>query len=62
MTVTRNILLKTKKFVDGDGLIVEDLITKKEFEIRLYGIDAPEMNYCNKIKKMKESFKCQLHY
>lgn len=51
MTITRNILLKTKKFVDGDGLIVEDFMTKKEFEIRLYGIDAPEMNYCNKIKK-----------
>ncbi|PWA05692.1 thermonuclease family protein [Flavobacterium psychrotolerans] len=51
MTITRNILLKTKKFVDGDGLIVEDFMTQKEFEIRLYGIDAPEMNYCNKIKK-----------
>ena len=51
MTITRNILLKTKNFVDGDGLIVEDFMTKKEFEIRLYGIDAPEMNYCNKIKR-----------
>lgn len=51
MTKTKNILLKTKKFVDGDGLIVEDFVTKKDFEIRLYGIDAPEMNYCNKIKK-----------
>ncbi|WP_395067322.1 thermonuclease family protein [Flavobacterium sp.] len=50
MTITKNILLKTKKFVDGDGLIVEDFITKKEFEIRLYGIDAPEMNYCKKVK------------
>ncbi|MBC7523345.1 MAG: thermonuclease family protein [Flavobacterium sp.] len=50
MTITKNILLKTKKFTDGDGLIVEDFITKKEFEIRLYGIDAPEMNYCKKVK------------
>ncbi len=50
MTLTKNILLKTKKFVDGDGLIVEDFITKKEYEIRLYGIDAPEMNYCKKVK------------
>lgn len=49
--MTRNILLKIKKFVDGDGLIAEDFITKREFEIRLYGIDAPEINYCNKIKK-----------
>lgn len=48
--MTRNILLKIKKFVDGDGLIVEDYLTKREFEVRLYGIDAPEMNYCNKIK------------
>ena len=50
MTITKNILLKTKKFTDGDGLIVEDFITKKEFEIRLYGIDAPEINYCKKVK------------
>ncbi|SHH05803.1 micrococcal nuclease [Flavobacterium fluvii] len=49
--MTKNIILKVKKFVDGDGLIAEDYLTKREFEIRLYGIDAPEMNYCNKIKK-----------
>jgi micrococcal nuclease len=49
--MTRNILLRIKKFVDGDGIIAEDFLTKREFEIRLYGIDAPEMNYCNKIKK-----------
>lgn len=50
-TMTRNIILKVKRFVDGDGLIAEDFYSKKEFEIRLYGIDAPEINYCNKIKK-----------
>ncbi len=33
MTKTKNILLKTKKFVDGDGLIVQDFIIKKEFEV-----------------------------
>ena len=49
--ITRNIILKVKKFVDGDGLIAENYLTKREFKIRLYGIDAPEMNYCNKIKK-----------
>lgn len=27
------------------------MISKKEFEVRLYGIDAPEINYCSKIKK-----------
>lgn len=49
--MARNILLRIKKFVDGDGIIAEDFLTKREFEIRLYGIDAPEINYCNKIKK-----------
>ncbi|MCB6060933.1 hypothetical protein LVDJXP189_2560005 [Flavobacterium psychrophilum] len=49
--MTRNILLKITKFVDGDGVIAIDFITKREFEIRLYGIDAPEINYCNKIKR-----------
>jgi micrococcal nuclease len=49
--MTQNIILKVKRFVDGDGLIAEDYTSKKEFEVRLYGIDAPEMNYCNKIKK-----------
>ncbi len=44
-------LLKIVKFVDGDGIILEDIVSKKEFEVRLYGIDAPEINYCNKIKK-----------
>ena len=44
-------LLKIVKFVDGDGIILEDIISKIEFEVRLYGIDAPEINYCSKIKK-----------
>ena len=48
--MTQNIILKVKRFVDGDGLIAEDYLTKREIEVRLYGIDAPEMNYCNKIK------------
>ena len=49
-TITKS-LLKIVKFVDGDGIILKDIVSKKEFEIRLYGIDAPEINYCNKIKK-----------
>ena len=44
-------LLKIVKFVDGDGIILEDIVSKKELEVRLYGIDAPEINYCKKIKK-----------
>ena len=50
MTRHKN-LLEIVKFVDGDGIILKDIISKKEFEVRLYGIDAPEINYCNKIKK-----------
>ncbi len=50
MTRQKN-LLEIVKFVDGDGIILKDIISKKEFEVRLYGIDAPEINYCNKIKK-----------
>ena len=49
-TITKS-LLKIVKFVDGDGIILEDIVSKKGFEVRLYGIDAPEINYCNKIKK-----------
>uniref|UniRef100_UPI004048F66E thermonuclease family protein n=1 Tax=Flavobacterium sp. TaxID=239 RepID=UPI004048F66E len=50
MTIQNN-LLKVTRFVDGDGIILEDIITKKEIEVRFLGIDAPEMSYCNKIKK-----------
>ena len=43
--------LKITKFVDGDGIILKDIISKEEIEVRFLGIDAPEINYCNKIKK-----------
>jgi micrococcal nuclease len=39
------------KIVDGDGLIVRNIFTKKEEEIRLYGIDAPEITLCAKLKQ-----------
>jgi len=41
---------KIKKFVDGDGIILEDIFSKKEIEVRFYGLDAPELKYCNKVK------------
>ena len=44
-------LLKIAKFVDGDGIILEEIQSKKQFEVRFLGIDAPELNYCDKIKK-----------
>ena len=50
ITIKKN-LLKIIKFVDGDGIILEDIISKKEFEVRFLGIDAPEINYCKKIKQ-----------
>ncbi len=34
------------KIVDGDGLIVRNIINGKEEEIRLYGIDALEIKPC----------------
>jgi len=39
------------KIVDGDGLIVKNIFTNKEEEIRLLGIDAPEIKISNKLKK-----------
>ena len=50
ITIKKN-LLKIIKFVDGDGIILEDIISKKEIEVRFLGIDAPEINYCDKIKR-----------
>lgn len=50
-TVINKNHLKVIRFVDGDGIILEDLITKKEIEVRFLGIDAPEIKRCNKIKK-----------
>ncbi|WP_157208376.1 thermonuclease family protein [Mariniflexile maritimum] len=50
-TITIKNLLRIVKYVDGDGIILEDIISKNEFEVRFLGIDAPEMKYCNKVKK-----------
>ena len=50
-TNTRKNLLKVIRFVDGDGLIGKELYSKNEYEIRLYGIDAPEIKLCPKILK-----------
>jgi micrococcal nuclease len=43
--------LKTIQYVDGDGIILEDTITNNQFEVRFYGIDAPELKICKKIIK-----------
>lgn len=43
--------LKIINVVDGDGLIVSDIFTKEEEEIRLLGIDAPEIKKCRKLRQ-----------
>lgn len=40
---------KIVRLVDGDGLWVMDLFSKREQEIRLLGIDAPEIKRCKKL-------------
>ncbi|MBD3638034.1 MAG: thermonuclease family protein [Crocinitomicaceae bacterium] len=37
------------KPIDGDGLLVRNKFTKKEAEIRLYGIDTPETKKTRKL-------------
>ena len=40
---------KVARVVDGDGLIAYNIFDKKEIEIRLLGIDAPEIKKCKKL-------------
>jgi micrococcal nuclease len=40
---------KVARVVDGDGLFVYNIFTGKEIEIRLLGIDAPELKRCKKL-------------
>jgi len=40
-----------EKVVDGDGLIVRNLISNETEEVRFYGIDAPELSPCKKLKQ-----------
>lgn len=39
------------KILDGDGMIVKNIFTNQEEEIRLLGIDAPEIKVSSKTKK-----------
>ena len=43
--------LKVAKVVDGDGIIVTNLFNKQEEEIRLLGIDAPELRMCRELNQ-----------
>ena len=40
---------KVSKVVDGDGLYCYNIFNKKVIEIRLLGIDAPEIKRCRKL-------------
>ena len=37
------------KILDGDSIIVRDDATQEEKQVRLYGIDAPEIKKCRKL-------------
>lgn len=39
------------KVIDGDSIIVQNTFNKQEQEIRLNGIDAPEIKRCPKLKQ-----------
>lgn len=40
---------EVSKVVDGDGLMVTNMFSGNEIEIRLLGIDAPEIKKCKKL-------------
>lgn len=42
---------KVSKVVDGDGLYCYNIFNKREIEIRLLGIDAPEIKDCRKLRQ-----------
>lgn len=42
---------KVKYVVDGDGVVVYNIFSKKDLEIRLLGIDAPEIKDCIKHRR-----------
>ena len=43
--------LKITKILDGDSIIVSSIFGKDEKEIRLYGLDAPEIKNNRKLKE-----------
>ena len=46
--LTRNFLILSRA-VDGDGLILKNILNNSEEEIRFLGIDAPEIKQCRKL-------------
>ena len=42
---------KISNILDGDSIIIEKLFSNKEIEIRLYGIDSPEVKRTKKLRQ-----------
>jgi micrococcal nuclease len=40
-----------EEVLDGDSIIISNLFTQLRKEIRLYGLDAPEVKYNRKMKE-----------
>lgn len=49
---------KIEEVLDGDSIIIRHRCTQKTKEIRLYGLDAPEIKYSRKMKE--DELKSQL--
>lgn len=45
------------KVIDGDGIIVKKTSDNQELEIRLYGIDAPEIKRCRKLREDEQKLR-----
>lgn len=54
--------LKISKVVDGDGIIARNIFDNKEIEIRLLGIDAPELKICRKLKQDEKETHLAAHF
>ena len=48
--------------VDGDGLIIENIVDKNLIEIRFLGIDAPELKLCNKLYQDERETHLAAHF
>ncbi len=42
--------MRVAEILDGDSIVVENFFSKKQKEIRLYGLDAPENKYNRKLR------------
>ena len=50
------------KVIDGDSIIIKHLFSKSKKEIRLYGLDAPEIKLNRKMKEDEEKSQLAAHF